>query len=188
VASELVRAVEDWSAEESIRKRRSYKIRPEAITYWCSRSSIPVADSLLNDIECDLEKNLKLSHCWQTILEDYEENGSWKSDHFKEMFYNTYFPWLKDDIPDEWPLKDKEQSHGRGLGKRPEIGMRHFINGTLNEKSCIGFYNPRKITEKDTLPTTLDWDSVYDGMTVKYYDVLKSALPFRPIKKLFELP
>ena len=190
VVSELIKAVEDWSTEESIRKRRVYKIKPEAITFWCSRTSIPVSETSLNDIECNLEKNLKESHCWQTILEDYEENGSWKSDQFKEMFYNTYFPWLKDDIPDEWSLKDKEQSHGCGLGKRPEIGIRHFINGALlNQKSCIGLYiQLRRITERDTLPCSLDWDSVYDSMTIKCSDALKAALPFRPIKKQFDLP
>jgi hypothetical protein len=189
VVSELIKAIDSWDSQESIRKRRVYKVRPEAITFWCSRTSIPVSESSLNDIECDLEKNLKGSHCWQTILEDYEENGSWKSDQFKEMFYNTYFPWLKDDIPDEWSLKDKEQSHGRGLGKRPEIGMRHFINGTLGQKNCIGFYPQiRSVTEKDMLPNTIDWDTVYDAMRVKCSDTLKPALPFKPVKKLFDLP
>lgn len=190
VVSELIGAVKDWDSQDSIRKRRIYKVRPEAITFWCSRSSIPVSDSLLNDIECDLERNLKESHCWQIILEDYKENGSWKTDQFKEMFYNTYFPWLKDDIPDEWSLKDKEQSHGRGLGKKSEIGMRHFINGTLlNQKSCIGCYTQvRRVTEKNTLPTTLDWDTVYDLIIGECSDVLTSTLPFRAVKKVFDLP
>ena len=187
VASELLNAIEDWSAEESIRKRRVYKIKPEAITFWCSRSSLPVADSLLNDIECDLEMNLKESHCWKTILEDYEDNGSWKSEHFKEMFYNTYFPWINDDIPDEWSLKDKEQSHGRGLGKNQEVAVRYFINNTLNSKHCIGFYKPLRVTEKDKLPNMLDWDSIYDTMMRQCNDALKPALPFRSVKKVFEL-
>ena len=186
IVSELIGAVEDWDSQDSIRKRRIYKIRPEAITFWCSRSSISVSDSLLNDIECNLEINLRESHCWKTILEDYEENGSWKSDQFKEMFYNTYFPWINDDIPDEWSLKDKEQSHGRGLGKRPEIGLRHFINGVINSKNCIGMYKPiSKLTEKDELPQNLDWDSVYESMICECSDSLKSALPFRPVKKEF---
>jgi len=188
VVSELIKAVEGWDAEESIRKRRDYKPRPEAITFWCSRSSIPVSETLVKDIECDLEKNLKESHCWQTILEDYEDNGSWKSDQFKEMFYNTYFPWLTDDIPDEWPLHDKEQSHGRGLGKRPEIALSHFINGILSQKSSIGFYTPLRITERNMLPTTLDWDVVYDSIISECSAALKSSLPFRPVKKVFELP
>jgi hypothetical protein len=189
VVSELINAIGYWDSQESIRKRRVYKVKPEAISFWCSRTSIPVSESSLNDIECDLEKNLKGSHCWQTILDDYEENGSWKSDQFKEMFYNTYFPWLKDDIPDEWSLKDKEQSHGRGLGKTPEIGMRHFINGTLGQKNSIGFYTQiRRVTEKDVLPNIIDWDIVYDAMRVKCSDALNLTLPFRPVKKQFDLP
>ena len=187
VVSELIKAISFWDSQESIRMRRVYKVKAEAITFWCSRSILPVSDSLLKDIECDLEKNLKESHCWQTILEDYEENGSWKSEQFKEMFYNTYFPWLKDDIPDEWSLKDKEQSHGRGLGKRPEIAVRHFINGTLSQKSSIGFYTPLRITERDILSTTLDWDAAYTAITEKCSDALKPALPFRPIRKQFDL-
>jgi hypothetical protein len=187
VASELLNAIKDWSAEESIRKRRVYKIKPEAITFWCSRSSLPVADSLLKDIECDLEMNLKTSHCWKTILEDYEDNGSWKSEHFKEMFYNTYFPWINDDIPDEWSLKDKEQSHGRGLGKNQEVALRYFINNTLNSKHCIGFYKPLRVTEKDMLPNTLDWDSIYDVMMIPCHDALKPVLPLKPVRKEFDL-
>jgi hypothetical protein len=105
------------------------------------------------------------------------------------MFYNTYFPWLKDDIPDEWSLKDKEQSHGRGLGKMPEIGMRHFINGTLGQKNCIGFYTQvKRITEKDVVPNIIDWDVVYDTMRVKCSEALNPMLPFRPVKKQFDLP
>jgi hypothetical protein len=187
VVSELLKSIEDWTTEESIRKRRIYKIRPEAITFWCSRSKLSVADSLLNDIECDLEKNLKESHCWQTILEDYQENGSWKNNQFKEMFYDTYFSWLTDDIPDEWSLKDKEQSHGHGLGKKQEIALRQFINNTITKKSCIGFYTPLRITEKDILPITLDWDSIYDTMIIECSHILKSSLPLRPVKKMFEL-
>ena len=188
VVSELITGISEWDSQESIRKRRVYKIRPEAINFWCSRSSIPVSDSLLNDIECNLEICLRGSHCWKTILEDYEDNGSWKSDKFKEMFYNTYFPWINDDIPDEWPLKDKELSHGRGLGKKSDIGLRHFVNSALSQKSCIGFYTPLRITERDTLPKTLDWDYIYNSMIDECSNTLKSALPFRPIRKEFILP
>jgi hypothetical protein len=145
-------------------------------------------ESVLMDIHYNLEANLKDSYCWQIILDDYMEHGQWKSDTYKEMFYNTYFPWINDDIPDEWSLKDKEQSHGRGLGKKPEIGLRHFINGIISQKSCIGFYTPIRVTERDTLPNTLDWDSVYDSMISECSDALKSALPFRPIKKEFIIP
>jgi hypothetical protein len=43
------------------------------------------------------------------------------------------------------------------------------------------------ITEKDKLPNTLDWDSIYDTMMSSCHDTLKPALPFRAVKKVFDL-
>jgi len=184
LASEVAQAIEEWDSEESIRKRRVYKIRPEAISF-CERASMPVGNSTKYDIEMDLEKNMKDSHCWQEILNDYQENGLWKSDQYKEMFYNTYFPWLKDDIPDEWSLHDKEQSHGRGLGKSEGTAVRHAVNTMLNKmnKACIGLYQPIESVSTN-LPPSLDWDSVYD---IRSSQKLTAKLPFKPIKKVFEI-
>lgn len=187
LASEVARAIEEWDAEESIRKRRAYKIRPEAISL-CERATLPVRTTTKGDIEIELEKSLKISHCWQEILSDYEEDGVWKSDQYKEMFYNTYFPWLKDDIPDEWSTHDKEQSHGYGFGKTEEVVLRQSINNMLNKmnKACIGLYQPIESVGVK-LPPSLDWDSVYDNMLGRCSDSLKSSLPFKPIKKVFDL-
>ena len=187
LASEVARAIEEWDAEESIRKRRAYKIRPEAISL-CERATLPVGTTTKGDIEFEFEKNLKESHCWQDILSDYEDDGAWKSEQYKEMFYNTYFPWLKDDIPDEWSSRDKEQSHGHGLGKSEEVVLRHTINNILNKmnKACIGLYQPIE-SVGDKLPPSLEWDTVYDNMLARCSDTLNSYLPFKPIKKVFDL-
>jgi len=45
--------------------------------------------------------------------------GSWTSDTAKEEFFDTYFP---DDIPDEWSLKEKRQSHGPGVKPVGSLG------------------------------------------------------------------
>ena len=182
---EIASAIDDWDSEKSIRKRRKFKIRPEAI--WnCSRSFIHVKESNLIDIELNLEKSLMLSPCWQLILEDYMEpgkEGQWKSDAYKEMFYNTYFPYTIDDIPDEWSIKDKEKSHSQGFGKKLDIALRQYINNIVRDKKCIGLYSPiQNVNEFDSL--SLEWDSVYEAIKKKAAPYLEAKLPFKPLVKV----
>jgi len=182
---EIALAIEDWDSEDSIRKRRKFKIRPEAI--WnCSRSFMDVSESNFIDIEMNLEKALMESPCWQSILEDYMEpdkEGQWKSDAYREMFYKTYFPCSVDDIPDEWSLKDKEKSHGQGFGKKFHSALRQYINNIVRGRSCIGLYSPiQNVNEYSKL--SLEWDSVYDEIKEKAAPYLEAKLPFKPVVKL----
>jgi hypothetical protein len=185
--AELLNAVLDWDQEESIRKRRCFPIRPEAITYTCERSSIPVKESVLNDIQHGLEQSMKSSPCWQIILEDYmDDNTKWKNDIYKEMFYDTYFPGGSDDIPDEWPSKDKELSHGRGLGKSIEVALKQYVGYMLRNKSCLGAYKCG-LDIPMTLPQSLQWDSIYSGLKGPCKTFLESQVPFTSICTRFEL-
>jgi hypothetical protein len=133
---EITETINDWDAEPSIRKRRIYKIKPEALNL-CERGTRLFTDSSLPELQDNFTDSLKASSCWQSILEDYLENDEWKSDIYKEMFYNTYFPWTTDDIPDEWSLKDKEQSHGPGLGKTKQNAIIHYVTYMLNQSRFI---------------------------------------------------
>ena len=186
VPSEILSTVSEWDEENSIRKRRSLTIRPEAITYTCERSSLPMKESALIDIQYNLEDNLTKSYCWQIILDDYMEHGQWKSDTYKEMFYNTYFSYPSDDIPDEWPSKDKELSHGRGLGKTAEVALRQHLSYMLRNKSCLGAYICG-ISTPTVMPLTLQWDTVYADLEGGCNDFLESQLPFTSIVKTFEV-
>ncbi len=182
---ELIEMIDELDNEESIRKRRQFKIRPEALTYICSRSCIPVSDSNVCEIQDGLEQNLHVSPCWQIILEDYQVEGQWKSEWLREAFYNTYFPYAIDDVPDEWPLAEKEKSHGRGLGKSIEAAIRQYINNVIRNKS-IWLHDSYECLS-DTLPKSLEWDSIYSELQGPCLENMQSNLPFKPIIKRFEI-
>jgi hypothetical protein len=118
-------------------------------------------------------------------LEDYQDEGQWKSESLREAFYNTYFPYSVDDIPDEWSLAEKEKSHGRGLGKTNETAIRQYINNVIRHKSIWLHDSYEALT--DTLPKSLDWDSVYSELLAPCLENLQSNLPFKPIIKRFEI-
>ena len=182
---ELIELIDELDNEESIKMRRQFKIRVEALTYICARSCMPVSDSNVCEIQDGLEQNLHSSPCWQVILEDYQDEGQWKSESLREAFYNTYFPYSVDDIPDEWSLAEKEKSHGRGLGKTNETAIRQYINNVIRHKSIWLHDSYEPLT--DTLPKSLNWDSVYSELQGPCLENLQLNLPFKPIIKRFEI-
>lgn len=185
--SEVSTLIQEWDTEESIRKLRAFPIRPEAITYTCDRSRIPISESTMADLQYEFEKNIQSSPCWQVILEPYMADTRWKSDILKEQFYDTYFPYKLGDIPDEWSLKDKELSHNRGLGKSDHIALRQHLINIFRNKSCIGAYsyNPSELPKK--LPESLEWDSLYKSIRPPCAEHLKKLLPFKPKIKVFAI-
>ena len=183
--SELSEVVEEWDSEESLKKCRRVAIRGEALLYTCQRSQVPCNQTISDDIESSLQENLYVSPCWQAILEDYQEGNAWKSDRYKEMFYDTYFP-ATDDIPDEWSLKEKHISHGHGLGKSQEAALRLYINSMLRNKSCIGVWNALETIGTSSIPS-LDWDELYSTLNSQCSQLLEANLPFKPIKKLLQV-
>lgn len=186
VPSEIQSMVDDLDSELSLKRRRAFKIRPESMV-GCARTVLSTNQSNFKDIELDLEENLKRSPCWQLILEEYmEPDYTWKSDFYKEMFYNSYFPHCVDDIPDEWSLKDKEQSHGRGLGKTAQLATYQYINNMLRNKTCIGVYSSIQHVISSPL-NSLDWDSIYDELHAECKAHLEAKMPMQPSKKVFEL-
>ena len=184
--SELIAAIEEWDAEQSLKKRRTLKVRPEAITYVCQRSYLPVVASSSNEIECNFETTLKKSPYWIDVLSNYQTGGKWKSESYKEMFYDTYFNPLVDDIPDEWSLKAKEQSHGRGLGKSEEVALEHYINGMLRNRLCLAYGIEIKRISRCSVKS-LNWSEQYTEMLVTCSRYLEAQLPLKPIAKDFIL-
>jgi hypothetical protein len=186
IPSEIQSMVDDLDGELSLRKRRVFKIRPECLVD-CTRTVLPSNQTNLKSIELDLEENLKRSPCWQVVLEEYmEPDYTWKSDFYKEMFYNSYFPHCVDDIPDEWSLKDKQQSHGHGLGKTGQLATYQYINNMLRNKSCLGVYSSIQHVISSPL-NSLDWASIYDELYAECKAHLEAKLPMQPSKKVFEL-
>ena len=115
-----------------------------------------------------------------------DDNTRWKHDIYKEMFYDTYFPGGTDDIPDEWPSKDKELSHGRGLGKSTQIAIKQYVGYMLRNKSCLAAYKCG-LDLPSSLPPSLQWDSIYPGLKGACKKSLDSQLPFTSICTKFEL-
>lgn len=167
---EVGEAIEDWLLEQSMRKRRVYKPRAEALLYLTDRSSV----STEQDIQEDFEKSLKASEYWSEVMEPYMKNEKWASDLKKEKFYSKYFP---QDIPDEWSLADREKSHGRGLGKNHDQARVRFIHHTLQRSKSLELWDSKFPSDLDC---SMDWDLLYSVKPVLDF-------PMKPVKKKFDI-
>jgi hypothetical protein len=179
--SEVESSIEEWDAEESLRKRRVYTIKPEALLYLTKRSNQSQQISSESDIQDELIINLLESSYWRSILNEYMNGTIWKSDAYKEMFFDTYF---RCDIPDEWSSQDREKSHGRGLGRTDSVGLQRFFD-TLFLRSKIT--ETRYYIKPEEYMETLDWDTSYKILNSKCLENLESQLPLKPIMKSFEI-
>jgi hypothetical protein len=96
----------EWSEPRTIRAARVYPI-PQGCLYgltWrgCGGDTRPELDLSL--------KGFLKSAIWKQTLSNYTTGGQWNSDDALEEFYDTEFAGC--DIPDEWPGRDRELSHG----------------------------------------------------------------------------
>ena len=177
---ELVSAIDTWDTDNSLRTRRVFKVRPEALLYLCDRSSQGVSDTSEPDIQQDLEKNLVASSYWRQVLTTHMKRGI-ATDIKMEEFYDIFFNYKLHDIPDEWSLADREKSHGRGLGKSDEQARTHFINTIIQRSTTLGLWNS---TPHYTTPS-LDWTAIYESLHVPCLEGLH--VPTTPIQKQFEI-
>jgi len=178
IPPEVKQAMAQWLSEKSLRKRRPIKPKPEALIYLTARSEQTPYISSEPDIQDGLLVNLQKSEYWAPILEHYmtgfSQGSRWKSSRHKELFYDTFFP---DDIPDEWSVKSREMSHGRGLGKTKEQARQRFIHCTLQRSKSLELWNSIFPT---TLDCSMDWDDLYSVRPT-------FTFPMKPIKKVFAL-
>jgi len=79
---------------------------------------------------------------YQLGKSDFQSSPSWRSlypeeesDETIEAFWDSYFPWLKGDRPDEWPLEEQEKSHGLCLPSGPL--SRWWFNWVCNERRFL---------------------------------------------------
>jgi hypothetical protein len=175
IPSEVYDSMKEWENEKSMRKRRAIKPRVEALLYLTQRSKQTPYETSEIDIQSCLEETLRKSEYWSCILETYMHNSKWKSDDHKESFYDTYF---KDDIPDEWSLACREQSHGRGLGKTVEQARVRFIQHTIQRSKSLELWNSVFPNETDC---SMEWDTIYGEQTIEI------SLPMKPVARVFEI-
>jgi hypothetical protein len=183
IPSELQEAIDEWDAEESLRRRRVYSIKPEALLCLTERSEQSSLESSEYEIQDGLLESLLESPYWAAILDDYmdKDNGEWKSDTYMEMFYYTYFPC---DIPDEWSSQDREKSHGRGLGRTSDAGLKRFLDSLFQRSKSIKIWNCIKPVQ---YMNSLDWNTEYTNIHMICKETLEAKIPFNPIVKKFEI-
>jgi len=174
IPTEVHDAINEWTNDVSMRKRRAIKPRSEALLYLTRRSEQTPYVSSEPEIQENLETTLLNSEYWSSILDHYMTNGSWKSDDHKESFYDTFFP---DDIPDEWSVASREMSHGRGLGKSIEQARPRFIHHTLQRSKSLELWNS---VFPSNLDCSMEWDRLYSVKPV-------IECPIKPLKKAFEI-
>ena len=171
---ELAEAIASWDAEDSLRKRRVFKVKPEAITYSCQRSSQPVSESNEIEIQDNLEKSLVESPYWQEVLNSQMKTTKITDttiEREREKFYEVFFPC---DIPDEWSSADREKSHGRGLGKTEQQACNQYVHATVHGSTTLGLWN--SIVPSDIV--SLDWPTLYSKVHTIH-------LPIKPTTKEF---
>ena len=168
---ELQAAIQEWDAENSIRNRRVFKVRPEAITYLCERSSQPVEESNEAEIQENLEATLLASPYWKSVMKAYMK----KTDRKREEFYDIFFSQSTHDIPDEWSSQDREKSHGRGLGKSRKQAFKQFINATFQRSRITGIWN------------CCDWKDLEEYTSQEDINSYRIDLPLKQSRKQFEI-
>ena len=152
---ELVSAIADWDSEQSMRKRRIYSPKPEAIVSMCERTY----KNTEADIMGGLEQSLFESPYWKAILAQYGsvdgQEMQWATERLKEQFYETYFT---DDIPDEWSAADREKSHGRALQFSESVAKVKYYNNILL-KTTSSLWGPMKPVTcfLDTKPAAIEF-------------------------------
>jgi hypothetical protein len=180
VPDEVLKSLKTWDLEKSMRKRREFRPKAESMVFLCKRSNQPTYESSEDDIQKGLEENLRESPYWKSILCNYMKNDIWLD---REGFYDNFFP---DDIPDEWSQNDREMSHGRGLGKSSENAQQRFIDHIFQRSTSIGIWNP--IDNMNISNCNIhNIDTAYITMQSTCNNKLESYLPFRAIKKQFEI-
>jgi hypothetical protein len=185
---EVKQAIDDWDAEDSLRKRRVFKVQAKAIGFITERSSQSKDISSESQITDDLVESLKQSMYWSSILQNYMNDGDWLSDSAKEEFFDTFFPLRLHDIPDEWSEAEREKSHGRGLGRDPQVGQEWFLDSIFQKSVTLGIWKREPFVSgvcSGSSGTSLD--EIYDGIQLACRDTIATQFPMKPVQKVFTI-
>lgn len=190
IPPEIQTLVDEWDAEENLRKRRVFPIRIEALSWFTARGELPTSASIESDLQAGLEACLWNSPYWREILEDYRvvDIDAWGRilwpDSYREAFYDNYFPYTKCDIPDEWSRADREKSHGRGAGRAREVARKAVITNLLRASQTISCWNGAKRVSPESI-ADFDWEVHYNGLLEKCRDAIQ--YPLQPVSIRFEI-
>lgn len=185
---EVKQAIDEWDTEDSLRKRRVFKVQAKAIGFITERSSLPREVSSESQITNDLIESLKKSMYWASILENYMKDGDWLTDSAKEDFFDTFFPLKLHDIPDEWSEAEREKSHGRGLGRDSHVGQEWFLDSIFQKSVTLGIWKREPFAggfDRDNNGASID--EIYDRVRVACRSALEEQFPMKPVKKVFTI-
>lgn len=110
-----------WKASMSMRKGRAWSVPAEALALWKLRSKSRLGDTaayIADDDSCAYWKQA----CAKYGARKQDDRLVFESDQAQEEFYAVYFA---DDIPDEWPLAERNKSHTMVV--EPTIEKNHWI-------------------------------------------------------------
>ena len=185
---EVREAIDDWDAEDSLRKRRVFKVRAQAIGFITERSSQSRDVSSESQITDDLIDSLKQSMYWAPILENYMNGEDWLSDNAKEEFFDTFFPSRLHDIPDEWSEEEREKSHGRGLGRDPQVGQEWFLDSIFQKSVTLGIWKREPFAVGFVSDSTGEsLDEIYEGLRAASRGAMAAQFPMKPVQKVFTI-
>lgn len=165
-------ALKEWNILEGRRKRRVFKIPPEAIYKRTERGRMSNKETNLEVLYTLNYETLEGCPFWNRVL---EEEAPWLEDDRKEEFYDLYFP---DDIPDEWSREDQEKSHGYGSLINNEVPNEakyrdRWFRGVPTRTYWFLNRDLQKEKEID------DWEKAYE----KPWDEIVSTWCLTPVKK-----
>lgn len=98
----------EWSMADTLRQGRAHAIPPGCLYGMTWRGS---GGDTLEELRGLSLTQLRASPYWKQIVLPLSSATDWNSDDAKESFYDTYFPYVNCNIPDEWSKADQQKSH-----------------------------------------------------------------------------
>ena len=117
---------EDMQYGDTIKAQRLYTIPRDCLYGMTARGvGFTTTEELYDLGKCDFQT----SPSWRSLYPSEE------TDDTIEVFWDSYFSWLKGDKPDEWSLEEQNKSHGAGLPSGPL--SRWWLNWICNERQFL---------------------------------------------------
>ncbi len=171
----------DLESESLTWQKRTFEIPVLCLYGMCWRGMGADTTNMLNQLSLP---DLLQSAYWKRCLDPFVENGSWKSDDALETFWDTYFPFQRGDIPDEWSAKEKCKSHGEGSTVQHGAPLWRWWKSWIPEghRYCWGDPKDHVWAWVQTQQATVG-STVLDRILELYKELEPKNIPARPQKQ-----
>ena len=197
-AASLLRGRSRRDRKRLVSLRTSSKGRPYSPPTVClygqtRRGRIKWTESTLDELVC-VERGLLGCPYWEELAKPYcisvdalvEGRLMWISEEAMETFYRRAFP---EDIPDEWSLEEKKQSHGDGvLGPNESIRFSKFVRIHYSRVSRLA-WNTGEDVQKRMIATELPYPQGVSMMDMyekesQRYPPLRGSVIWKPLRRV----